>query len=146
MSYMRALASTIGSNAGCTVTSRTLSPSIQISRPSRKAARYCSPVRIIYLSGSSGVAGENRLLQDRMNAPVGVHYLCHSEINGDRHQRNRIVLGQPPRRHKEMPHLPKRVRDREVERGCGENLPLRCVAEFRHIVGETKAVNDPFVG
>src|SRR5215207_4945512 len=46
-SYMRALASTIGLNAGCAVTSATRSPSIQTSRPSRSPARYSSPVRII---------------------------------------------------------------------------------------------------
>src|SRR5439155_24413692 len=47
MSYMRALASTIGLKAGWAVTSGTGSPSIQTSRPSRNPARYSSPVRII---------------------------------------------------------------------------------------------------
>ena len=37
-------------------------------------------------SESFCVGGENRLFQDRVDAPVGVHHLGHSEINRDRHQ------------------------------------------------------------
>src|SRR3978361_2135210 len=47
MSYIRALTSMIGFNAGCFVTSATRSLSIQTSRPSRNPSRYASPVRII---------------------------------------------------------------------------------------------------
>src|SRR6516165_4186166 len=47
MSYMRAFRSTTGLKAGWIVTSRTRSPSTQISRPSRSPARYSFPLRIM---------------------------------------------------------------------------------------------------
>ena len=58
---MRARASTIGLNAGWTVTSSTRSPSIQTSRPSRIDSRYSSPVRIMpAVNRPPGVAVKRR--------------------------------------------------------------------------------------
>ncbi len=37
---------------------------------------------------------EQALLDDRVDAPVAVDHLGHAEIDGDRHQRDRLVLGQ----------------------------------------------------
>src|SRR4051812_20172878 len=46
---MRARISTAGLKLGCRVTSRTFSPLIHTSRPSRSDSRYCSPVLIIFI-------------------------------------------------------------------------------------------------
>src|SRR5512140_770832 len=47
MSYSSAIDSATGLKRGSSVTSRTRSPSIHISRSSRSESRYCWPVRIM---------------------------------------------------------------------------------------------------
>jgi hypothetical protein len=87
----------------------------------------------------------NRLLQDRVNAPIGVDYLGHTEIDRNRHQRDCFVLAEPLCCHKEMPHLSECVAHCAVEGRFGEDLGLCVVAEFRQVVRKAEAKRDPFV-
>src|SRR5204863_1274982 len=60
-------------------------------------------------SASGRYGRENILLDDGVYAPVSVDHLGDSEIDRDRHQRDRLVFGQLLRIHQELPHLPERV-------------------------------------
>src|SRR3984893_5532185 len=94
---------------------------------------------------SAYLASEDRLLEDRVDTPIGVDHLGHAKIDRDRHQRDRLVLAEPLCRHQEMPHLAESVAHRAVERGLGEDLGLCVVAEFGQIVRKAEAVHHPLV-
>jgi hypothetical protein len=80
-----------------------------------------------------------------VDAPIGVDHLGHPEIDRNRHQRDRFVLGEPLGGHQKMPHLAECVAHRPVERGFAEDLGLRLVAELRQVIRKAKAVHNPFV-
>jgi len=59
---------------------------------------------------------EQRLLDDGVHAPVAVDHLRDAEVDGHRHQRDRLVLGEALRGHEEVAHLAEGVLEREVDR------------------------------
>ena len=80
-----------------------------------------------------------------MHAPVAVHDLRDSEIDGDRHQRDGLVLVEATRRHQEVAHLAERVPHREIDGGLLVDLALGVGAELREIVRVAEAVQHPLV-
>jgi hypothetical protein len=54
-------------------------------------------------------AGEEALLDDGVNAPVAVDHLGYAEVDSDRDERNRLVLGQSFGFHEERAHLAESV-------------------------------------
>src|SRR6266566_24886 len=64
---------------------------------------------------SHGCAGEQVLLYDGVNAPVAVDNLGDAEVDRNRHQRNRLVLGEPLGGHQERSHLAERIFQREID-------------------------------
>src|SRR5476649_86053 len=79
------------------------------------------------------LAREDVLTHDRVHAPIAVDDLRHAEVDGDRHQADRLVLGELLRRHQEAPHLAERIAHRAVDGGFLEDIGLRGGAEVGKI-------------
>src|SRR5205085_9140733 len=67
------------------------------------------------------------------------------ELNGDRHERDRLVLTQPARRHQEMAHLAERVAQRQVDRRFRVDVALRGRPELRQVFRIAETVEHPLV-
>src|SRR5476649_718646 len=93
--------------------------------------------RAIHTRGSPSpdkiLAREDVLAHDRVHAPIAVDDLRHAEVDGDRHQADRLVLGELLRRHQEAPHLAERIAHRAVDGGFLEDIGLRGGAEVGKI-------------
>src|SRR5947208_1513773 len=59
--------------------------------------------------GSGLAAGEDILLDDRVNAPISIHYLGDAEVDANRNQGDRFILGQLLGRHQKLAHLAERI-------------------------------------
>src|SRR5476649_319947 len=95
-------------------------------------------------SPDNTLAREDVLAHDRVHAPIAVDDLRHAEVDGNRHQADRLVLGELLCRHQEAPHLAEGVAHRVIDRRFLENLRLRGGAEIGEIVWVAEALQHPF--
>ena len=65
---------------------------------------------------SSDRAGENALLDDRVNPPVSVNNLRNAEIDRNRYQRDRLVFGEALGVRQERSHFAEGVLERQIDR------------------------------
>src|SRR3954447_8690451 len=98
-----------------------------------------------FTGGSFGLrrVQKQALADDRVHAPIAVDHLRDAEVDGGRHQRDRLVLAQPLHVHQEASHLAKRIFHGEVERGLRVNLALALSAELGEVVGMAESGQDP---
>src|SRR5262245_19809331 len=90
-------------------------------------------------------AGKEALLNDGMNTPITVDHLRDAEVNCNRDEGDCLVLGQSFCRHQETPHLAKSVLEGEIDGRLFVDLLLCLGAKLFEIIGETEAVNNPFI-
>ena len=81
----------------------------------RDAASSCrSRPRRCY--GSGLAAGEDILLDDCVDAPISIHHLGDAEVDANRNQRDRLILGQLLGCHQKFAHLAERIAQSKVNR------------------------------
>src|SRR5258705_5169702 len=66
--------------------------------------------------GSGLAAGEDILLDDRVNAPISIHHLGDAEVDANRNQGDRLILGQLLGCHQKFAHFPERIAQSKVDR------------------------------
>src|SRR5262249_28154330 len=88
---------------------------------------------------------EEVLPEDSVHAPVAVHDLGDSEVHGHRHERDGLVLAEPPGGHEEVPHLAEGIAHGQVDRRLLIDPALGIGTELGQLVGVAEAVHDPLV-
>src|SRR5262245_28424374 len=90
-------------------------------------------------------AGEQRLLDDGVDAPVAVDDLRDTKVDGDGHERDGLVLAEPARGHEEVAHLAEGVTHRQIHRGLRVDFALRLGAELGEVFRVAETVQHPLV-